>query len=247
LPSARTIIEGPYEDIRQAYLVGTDTESEPFEDLETELPESPYTIASPISFPDSTPPTCHVNESKDSNTFGVRSTSSDSTAPLALDHSLIHDTLREDANKDGGDERLDEGHKLDDKSRLLEDESHGLDDEGHGVESDRLGLEEETGPKGQQRAALVVETAASEPLELRYGALRRRELAAKEDQIHNKFEVGQGYGSLPEPKRPERVLARRYPTLTARKDLKDGRIYIDIPIYPPPVPPVQKPPSPEWS
>ncbi|GJU13007.1 hypothetical protein Tco_1135403 [Tanacetum coccineum] len=78
----------------------------------------------------------------------------------------------------------DEGHELDDKSRLLEDESHGLDDKGRGVESDRLGLEEEAGPEGQQRAALVVETAASEPLGLGYGALRRQELAAgKRNQI----------------------------------------------------------------
>ncbi|GKB86935.1 hypothetical protein Tco_0959207 [Tanacetum coccineum] len=50
--------EDPYEAIRQAYLVGTDTESEPFEDpVETEAPESPHTVASPTSLPDSTPPT----------------------------------------------------------------------------------------------------------------------------------------------------------------------------------------------
>nr|GEY64072.1 hypothetical protein [Tanacetum cinerariifolium] len=42
LPSSRIITEDPYEAIRQAYLVGTDTESEPFEDpVETETPDSP--------------------------------------------------------------------------------------------------------------------------------------------------------------------------------------------------------------
>ncbi|GKF80397.1 hypothetical protein Tco_0238999, partial [Tanacetum coccineum] len=73
------------------------------------------------------------------------------------------------------------------------------------------------------------------------------ELAAEEDQIHSTFEVGQGSGSVPEPERPERVSARRQPTLTTWIDPEDGRTYIDIPTYPPPAPPVQTPPSPEWS
>ncbi|GJS81496.1 hypothetical protein Tco_0748037 [Tanacetum coccineum] len=84
--------EDPYEAIRQAYLVKTNTESEPFEDLETETPESPYTVASPTSLPDSTPPTCHVEESEGSDTSGARSTSSNSTAPHSPDHPLTHTT-----------------------------------------------------------------------------------------------------------------------------------------------------------
>ncbi|GJU57908.1 hypothetical protein Tco_1235674 [Tanacetum coccineum] len=52
------LLEDPYEAIRQAYLDGTDTESEPFEDpIETETPESPLTVAPPTSLPESTPPT----------------------------------------------------------------------------------------------------------------------------------------------------------------------------------------------
>ncbi|GKE03936.1 hypothetical protein Tco_1395954 [Tanacetum coccineum] len=71
----------PYEAIRQAYLVEADIESEPFEDLvKTETPESPHTIASPTSLPDSMPPTCHVEESEDSDTSGSRST----TARMAV-------------------------------------------------------------------------------------------------------------------------------------------------------------------
>ncbi|GJR06678.1 hypothetical protein Tco_0529662, partial [Tanacetum coccineum] len=55
----------PYEAIRQAYLVETDIESEPFEDpVETKTPESPHTIASPISLPDSTPPMRHAEETE---------------------------------------------------------------------------------------------------------------------------------------------------------------------------------------
>nr|GFA42610.1 hypothetical protein [Tanacetum cinerariifolium] len=72
----------PDEAIRQAYLVGTDSESEPFEG-EAMTPESPHIVA---------PPTCHVEESEGFSTFGARSTSSDSTAPLSPDHPLTHTT-----------------------------------------------------------------------------------------------------------------------------------------------------------
>ncbi|GJV30215.1 hypothetical protein Tco_1386663 [Tanacetum coccineum] len=63
--------EDPYEAIRQAYLVGTDTKSEPIEDpVETEAPESPHTVASPTSLPDGTPSTSHVEESEGPDTSG---------------------------------------------------------------------------------------------------------------------------------------------------------------------------------
>ncbi|GJY20033.1 hypothetical protein Tco_0392599 [Tanacetum coccineum] len=81
--------EDPYRAIRQAYLVGTDTEFEP---IETEAPESPHTVASPTSLPDSTPPTCYDEELEGSDTSSARSTSSDSTAPLLPNHPLTHDT-----------------------------------------------------------------------------------------------------------------------------------------------------------
>ncbi|GKC06770.1 hypothetical protein Tco_0998380, partial [Tanacetum coccineum] len=72
--------------------IGTDTESEPFEDLGTESPESPYIVASPISFPDSTPPVGHIEESEGSGTSSVGSTPSNSTTPLSPDHPLTRDT-----------------------------------------------------------------------------------------------------------------------------------------------------------
>ncbi|GKF28844.1 hypothetical protein Tco_0095186 [Tanacetum coccineum] len=51
------LLEDPYEAIRQAYLDGTDTEPEPFEDhIDTKTPESPLAIAPPISLSESTPP-----------------------------------------------------------------------------------------------------------------------------------------------------------------------------------------------
>nr|GFC67927.1 hypothetical protein [Tanacetum cinerariifolium] len=52
----------------------------------------PHTVVSPTALPDSTPPTCHVEESEGSDTFGTRSMSSDSTAALSPDHPLTHTT-----------------------------------------------------------------------------------------------------------------------------------------------------------
>ncbi|GKD46977.1 hypothetical protein Tco_1271622 [Tanacetum coccineum] len=58
--SSRVLVplpKDPYEAIRQAYLDGTDTKSEPFEDpIDTETPESPLAIAPPILLSESTPP-----------------------------------------------------------------------------------------------------------------------------------------------------------------------------------------------
>ncbi|GJW88352.1 hypothetical protein Tco_0163692, partial [Tanacetum coccineum] len=90
-------------------------------------------------------------------------------------------------------------------------------------------------------------TAMSGPLGLGYGAFRRQELALEENHVYSTFEVGQGFGSAPEPERPERVSASRQPTLTTWTYMENGMVYIDVPAYPPPAPPVQTPPSPEWS
>ncbi|GKD15338.1 hypothetical protein Tco_1199745, partial [Tanacetum coccineum] len=135
----------------------------------------------------------------------------------------------EDEDSTAGDEGLaagveglgtdDESYGLDDESHGMDDESRGLDNEGHSVVSDGLGVEgeEEAGPGGQQQASPVVGTAVS------------------------------GSGSAPESERPGRVSASRQPTLTTWTDPKDGMVYIDVPPYPPPAPPVHTPPSPEWT
>ncbi|GKC52763.1 hypothetical protein Tco_1075508, partial [Tanacetum coccineum] len=137
------------------------------------------------------------------------------------------------AAKDEGLTARVEGPGMDDKGYGLDDESRGIDDEGHSVESDGL--------------APVVGMTVSAPLRLVYGALRRRELALEEGDVHSTFEVGQGSGSALESEIPERVSAFRQPTLTTWTDPEDSMIYIDIPDYPPTAPPVQTPPSPEWT
>ncbi|GJV58501.1 hypothetical protein Tco_1459506 [Tanacetum coccineum] len=186
-----------------------------------------------------------------------------------IEESMDFDSVSEDAEDEGptaededpaiGDESLttrvkgpgmdDESYGLDDESHGMDDESRDIDDEGHSVESDGLGLEEEEEvvPGGQQQAALVVRIVVNTPLGLRYGALRRRELALEEDDVYSTFEVGQGFRSTPESERPERVSASRQPTLATWTDSEDGMVYIDVPAYPPPTPPVQTPPSPDWT
>nr|GEW86190.1 hypothetical protein [Tanacetum cinerariifolium] len=73
------------------------------------------------------------------------------------------------------------------------------------------------------------------------------QLALGEDYVYSTFEVGQGSGSAPESERSERVSASRLPTLTTWIDPENGMVYIYVPAYPPPAPPAQTPPSPEWS
>ncbi|GJY76790.1 hypothetical protein Tco_0481906 [Tanacetum coccineum] len=288
--------EDPYEAIRQAYLDGTDTKSEPFEDpIDTETPETarmavriPPAMSSGLSA--SMAEVVAMSESAFRKRFRSSYESSPSVSPPDLpsrkryrgtselvedseedddddedeekEESLDSDSVSEDAEDEGptakdedptaGDNGLTagvEGLGTDDESHGLDDESHGLYDEGHSVESDELGLEdeEEAVPEGQQHAALVVGTTVSAPLGLGYGALRRRDLALEEDQVYSMFEVGQGSGSAPESERPERVSAFRQPTLTTWTYPEDGMVYIDVPAYPPPTPPVQTPPSPKWT
>ncbi|GJX25700.1 hypothetical protein Tco_0231996 [Tanacetum coccineum] len=236
--------EDPYEAIKQAYLDGTDTESESFEHpVETETPESPLTIALPISLSESTP-LFLVPILRRTARMAVRvppAMSSSLSTSMAEKRYRGTSELVEDSEEDDDeeDEEIEESMNSDSVSKDVDDEGptaededlavgdegrgprHGLEDEGHGVESDGLGLEEEEEavPGGQHQAALVVRTAVSAPLGLGYGALRRRELALEEDQ----------------------------PTLTTWTDPEDGMVYIDVPAYPPPTPPVQTPPSPKWT
>ncbi|GKB91419.1 hypothetical protein Tco_0963691 [Tanacetum coccineum] len=227
--------EDPYEAIRQAYIVKTDDESEPVEDLvETEAPESPHTIASPTLLPDSTPPAYHAEESEDSDTSGERST----TARMAVRVPTMMSpgrsariaevaAMSDSAFLGDEEEEVEESPNSNSESEDVEDEAPATGDEGLAagmkvlakrVESLGLGGDE-TVPEGQQQAAPVVETVVGEPLGSGYGALRHRELASREGQRPIVFEV----------------------------DLEDGKTYIDVPAYPPPAPPVQTPPSPEWS
>ncbi|GKC31739.1 hypothetical protein Tco_1039033 [Tanacetum coccineum] len=282
------LLEDPYEAIRQAYLDGTDTESEPFEDpIDTEIPESPLAIAPPIPLFKSTPPVlvpillrtarmavrvphamssglsvdiaevAAMSKSAFCKRFRSSYESSPSVSPPDL-HSrkryrgtseLVEDSVE---NDDEEDEEIEESMDSDSVSVDVEDEDPTIEDEDPATEDEGLttgvegpGLDDEGYEEDEE--AVPVGTTMSTPLGLGYGALRRRELALEEGDVYSTFEVGQGSGSAPESERPERVSAFRQPTLTTWTDPEDDMIYIDIPDYPPPAPPIQTPPSREWT
>ncbi|GJX22932.1 hypothetical protein Tco_0227377 [Tanacetum coccineum] len=255
-----------------AYFIRTDTESEPFEDpVKIETPESPYTVAPPKSLPDSTPPTLvpilHRNTrmavcvllvmspglsasmaevaAMSDSAFCKRFRSSYESSPSSSSPDLslwkcyqgtseLVDDDKEKEEDEEEDEDMDESSDSDSVSEDAKDEGPTTEDEDPTVGDEGLAMGDE-GP------------AVGEPLGLGYGALRRREIALGEGRMPSIFEVGQSSGSVPESKRPERVSALRQPTLTTWIDPEDGIVYIDVPAYPPPAPPVQTPPSPEWS
>ncbi|GJZ76564.1 hypothetical protein Tco_0641236, partial [Tanacetum coccineum] len=123
----------------------------------------------------------------------------------------------EDIKEDEEDESLDaddKGKRSDDKGHGSDDEGHGLSDEeqrldekGRGLEGEGLGLEEEeeAALEGQQQEVLVIDTAASEPLGLGYGAARRRALESIEEIAPSTYEVGQSSRSMPEQQGADRL------------------------------------------
>ncbi|GJW01059.1 hypothetical protein Tco_1556310 [Tanacetum coccineum] len=185
--------EDPYEAIRQAYLDGTNTESEPFKDP---MRLRRLKVA-------------NMSESTFRKRFRPSYKSSPSSSPPDLP---LRKRYREDEGPTAEDEDPvmgDEGLAAGDEGPGMGVERRGLVDKGYSVESDVLGLGEE----GRRST----------------------------------FEVGHGSGSAVDPERPERVSASRQPTLTTWTDPEDGMVYIDVPAYPLPAPPVQTPPSLEWS
>ncbi|GJW06038.1 hypothetical protein Tco_1568461 [Tanacetum coccineum] len=257
--------EDPYEAIRQAYLVGTDTESEPFEDpVETKTPKSPHTVASLTLLPDSTPPTCHVEESEGSDTSGARFTSSDSTAPLSPNHQLTHTTptlvpiLRSTARmvvrvppvmSPGLSSSIAEVVAMSD-SAFLEDDDEEEDDEEEIEESSDSDSEsedaEDEGPTAEDEDPTVGDeglAAGDEGLGMgveSFGLGRDEGVPEGQQRAAPVVEttMGQGSGSVPESERPKRVSALTQPTLTTGIDPEDGKAYIDVHAYPPPAPPV---------
>nr|GEW30879.1 hypothetical protein [Tanacetum cinerariifolium] len=266
------LLKDPYEAFRQAYLVRTDTESEPFEDpIKTETHESPHIVA---------PPTCHVEESEGCGTSSARSRSSDSTAPLLPYHPLTHTTpvlvpylgrivhmavrvspvmsltfsvsiAEEAAMPDlsfhkrfwsfydsspsptflvwkryrGTPELIvdtnSEGDELRDKDDVEEEDEEVEESSDSDSKSEDA---KEEGPTIEDEDPATGDEG----------------LAVRDESPGIEVE------SL-ESERPERVSALRQPTLTTWIDPKDGIAYIDVLSYPPPAPPVQTPPSPEWS
>ncbi|GKD51021.1 hypothetical protein Tco_1279997 [Tanacetum coccineum] len=263
-----TPVFDPYEAIRQAYLVGTDTESKPIEDLMTESPESPHVIASPISFPDSTLPVGHVEESEGSDTSGAGSTSSDSTTPLLPDHSLTHDTpvlvpsLSEVAamsdvafhkrfrspneSSPSPSPTLTVWKRYRGTSELVlstDSEADELRDKEDSLDSnsESEGAEDEGPATGDDDPGMRDEGfGLGEDEDVPKG--QQRASPVVETAVGEP--LGLGYGAL---RRRELANEEDQKYNTFEVDPEDGTIYINVPTYPPPAPPVQTPPSPDWT
>nr|GEW93997.1 hypothetical protein [Tanacetum cinerariifolium] len=147
----------------------------------------------------------------------------------------VEDCLDSDSESEGTKE---EGSTAEDEDPVAGDEGLSSRVEGPGVDDESYGLDDESYGLDDKRGGGCTWGSA---------ALRHQELALEGDHVYSTFEVGQGSGSRPEPKRSKRVSASRQPTLTTWTDPEDGMVYIDVPIYPPPALPVQTPPSPEWT
>nr|GEZ74139.1 hypothetical protein [Tanacetum cinerariifolium] len=229
----------------QAYLDGTDTESEPFEDpVETKTLEPPLTVAPPTSLPESTSSTL-VPILRRTTRMAVRvlpamspSLYASMEEVSAMSESAFCKRYRSSYESSPSFSSPD----LPSRKCYRGDDGLAAGDEG------RYGREkEEAVVEGHQQAVLVMGTAVSAPLGLGYGVFRRRELALEEDHVYSTFETGHGSRSAPDSKRPERISVFKQPTLTTWTDPEEGMVYIDVPAYPPPTPPVQTPPSSEWT
>ncbi|GKB12660.1 hypothetical protein Tco_0846583 [Tanacetum coccineum] len=152
-----------------AYLDGTDTESEPFEDpIDTETPESPLAIAPPIPLSESTPPVLvpilrrtvrmvvrvpHAMLSGLSTNMAEVVAMSESAlrkrfGPLTrVRHLCRHQTfLRGRVIMDAGDEgptTEDEDPAAEDEGLTVGVEVPGMDDEGYGLEDESHGRDDE--------------------------------------------------------------------------------------------------------
>nr|GEZ99029.1 hypothetical protein [Tanacetum cinerariifolium]GFA61667.1 hypothetical protein [Tanacetum cinerariifolium] len=138
-----------------------DTESEPFKG-ESRTPESPHMVA---------PPTCHVEESEGSGTFGARSTTTHMAVRVlhvispglstgmvevaAMSDSAFRKRFRSSydsspsptlpvrkrCREDKNPAAKDEGLAVGVEGPSVDDKRYGLDDESHGVDDESRGIE----------------------------------------------------------------------------------------------------------
>ncbi|GJU93645.1 hypothetical protein Tco_1318401 [Tanacetum coccineum] len=180
--------EDPYEAIRQAYLDGTDSESEPFEDpIDTETPKSPLTIAPLIPLSESTPlilvpilrrtarMAVRVPHAISSGLFAdlplwkrYRGTSelvkdSDDEEDEEIKESIDSDSMSEDT-EDKGPTEEDEDPATEDKGLTTGVEGPGMDDEGYGLDDESHGIDDEGHSVESDELSLEEEVVPGAPL-----------------------------------------------------------------------------------
>ncbi|GJY88137.1 hypothetical protein Tco_0502765 [Tanacetum coccineum] len=133
------------------------------------------------------------------------------------------------------DEEIEESLDSDSVSEDVEDEGPTIEDEDLVVRDEGLATRDEG-------LSMGVESCGSDD---KGHSIESEGLGLGEEE--EAVPEGQGSGSSLESKRPERVSTSRQPTLTTWTESEDGMVYIDVPVYLPPTPPVQTPPSPKWT
>ncbi|GKC68927.1 hypothetical protein Tco_1114810, partial [Tanacetum coccineum] len=231
--------EDPYEPIRQAYLDFKDP-------IDTETLELPLTIAPPTSLSESTPPVL-VPIFRRTTRMAVRAPpamssyeSSPSVSPPDLllrkryrgTSELVEDSEEDEEIEESMDsdsvskDAKDEGPTIEDEDPAVEDEGLTAGVEGPGMHDERYGLDDES--HGMDDESRDVEDKGHS---VEYDGLGLEE---EEEAVHE----GQQQAAL--------VMGTAL-TLTTWTDPEDSMVYIDVPTYPPPAPPVQTSPSPEWT
>ncbi|GJZ08585.1 putative ribonuclease H-like domain-containing protein [Tanacetum coccineum] len=208
------LLEDPYEAIRQAYLDGTDTESEPFEDpIDTETPESPLAIAPPIPLSESTSPIlvhilCRTTRMAVRVLHAMSSGLSTGMAKVAdmsesafLEESEEEDDEEDEEIKESMDSNSvsedveEEGPTIEDEDPATEDEgltagveSPGMDDEGYGLDDESRGIDDEGHRVESDRLGLEEEEEKAVP--------GGQQQAAPVVETAVSVPLGLGYGAL---------------------------------------------------
>ncbi|GKF21612.1 hypothetical protein Tco_0070250, partial [Tanacetum coccineum] len=223
-----TLSGDPYEAIRQAYLDGTNTESEPFKDtIDTETLESPLVIALPIPLSESTPPVlvpilrrfAHmVVRVPPALSSGL---SASMVGVAAMSESVLRNRFRSSYESSsyvsppdlplrklyrGTSELVEDSEEDDDeedeeiKESMDSDNDEGLTTgvEGPGIDDEGYVLDDESRGIDDEGHRVESDRLCIEEEEAVPGALRRHELALEEDDVYSMFEVGQGSKSAPE-------------------------------------------------
>ncbi|GJT26740.1 hypothetical protein Tco_0907015 [Tanacetum coccineum] len=262
----------PYEAIRQAYLDGTDTESEPIKDpVETETPKSPLTIVPPTSLLQSTPPTL-VPILRRTVRMAVRvppAMSSGLSASMAKVAAMSESAFRKrfrssyESLPSLSPPDLPLRKRYRGTSELVEDSEEDNDEEDEEIKEslDSNSMSEDVEAEGP--------TAEDED-----PAVRDKRLVARdegpddegysveigrfdlEEEDEEAVPRGQQQGAPIMETAVSAPLGLGYEALRCQElaleedhvyNLEDSMVYIVIPVYPPPAPLVQTPPLPEWT
>ncbi|GJS14113.1 hypothetical protein Tco_0408585 [Tanacetum coccineum] len=236
-----------------AYLDRTDTVSKPFEDpINTETPESPLAIAPPVPLSESTPPVL-VPILHRTARMAVRvphAMSSSPSASLAEVAAMSESALRKrfqssyESSPSVSPPDLPLRKRYRGTSELVEDSEE--DDEEIEESADSYSVSEDAKDEGPT-AKDEDPTAEDEGLTvLVEGSGMDDDSYGLDDEGHGRDDESRGIDDEGHSVESDR-LGLEEEKEAVLEDPEDSMIYIDIPDYPPPAPPVQTPPSPEWT